>query len=285
MEAALAAEKILKEVERKQRQDEQGKRKEELLRSIEAKQKANEDAIQKANEELRQMHRELELQEELAEAEAAANETAEAAKAAKEKEPLLKVKLEDEEEIEEVKELCSLRLCNLCNTRNYLRQGLCCNMYCQAFYMLDPHAGEKLTARGKYEHGAKWSTYDWQKYAQPRIECSQLAQTFQDGIQEYAQELEEAMLPTPQVEGAAPFIADPVIIEDLESREKHEHPPSVPFLETMPDEYKQAIMESSKKKQSKGVKRVLSLQACSKPEEKTKGPLGGARYSNGWPDQ
>ena len=72
------------------------------------------------------------------------------------------------------------------------------------------------------------------------------------------------MLPSPQVEGAAPFIADPVIIEDLESGEKPEHPPSVPPLETMtmPDEYKQAIMESSKKKQSKGVKRVLSLHAA-----------------------
>ena len=37
MEAALAAEKILKEVERKQRQDEQLRRKEEVLRAIEAK--------------------------------------------------------------------------------------------------------------------------------------------------------------------------------------------------------------------------------------------------------
>ena len=80
--------------------------------------------------------------------------------------------------------------------------------------MLDPHAGEKLTSRGKYEHGAKWSPYDWQKHAHPRIECSQLAQAFQDGIQEYAPELEEAMLPPPQVEGAAPFIADPVIMEE-----------------------------------------------------------------------
>ena len=206
----------------------------------------------------------MELQEELAEV-AAANETAEAAKAAKEKEPeLLNVKLEpaDEEEIEEVKELSSLRLCNLCNTRNYLRQGLCCNMYCQAFYMLDPHAGEKLTARGKYEYGAKWPPHDWQKYAQPRSECSQLAQAFQDGIQEYAQELEEAMLPPPQVEEAAPFIDAPVIIEDLESGEKVEHAPSVPPMDTMPDEYKQAIMESSKKKKSKGVKRVLSLHAA-----------------------
>ena len=92
------------------------------------------------------MHRELEWQEELTVV-AAANETAEAAKAAKKKEPeFLNVKLEpaDEEEIEEVKELSSLRLCNRCNTRNYLRQGLCCNMYGQAFYMLDPHAGENL---------------------------------------------------------------------------------------------------------------------------------------------
>ena len=186
-----------------------------------------------------------------------------AAAAAKEPE-LLAVKLEpaDEDLIEEVKELSSLRMCNLCNTRNYLRQGLCCNMYCQAFYMLDPHAGEKLTSRGKYEHGAKWSPYEWQKHAQPRIECNQLAQAFQDGIAEYAHELEEAMLPHPQVEGAAKFIVDPVIIEDLESGEKHEHPPSVPPLETMPDEYKQAIKESSKRKQSKGVKRVLSLHAA-----------------------
>ena len=142
MEAALAAEKILEEVERKQKQDAAELRKQELLRSIEAKLKADEEANQKANEELRQMHRQLKLQEEMAE-EAAAKEAAEAGK---EKEPeLLKaVKLEpaDEDWIEEVKELSSLRMCNLCNTQNYLRQGLCCNLYCQAFYMRDPHAGE-----------------------------------------------------------------------------------------------------------------------------------------------
>ena len=142
MEAALAAEKILEEVERKQKQDAAELRKQELLRSIEAKLKADEEANQKANEELRQMHRQLQLQEEMAE-EAAAKEAAEAGK---EKEPeLLKaVKLEpaDEDWIEEVKELSSLRMCNLCNTKNYLRQGLCCNLYCQAFYMRDPHAGE-----------------------------------------------------------------------------------------------------------------------------------------------
>ena len=41
-----------------------------------------------------------------------------------------------------------------------------------------------------------------------------------------------------------------------------EHAPSVPPMDTMPDEYKQAIMESSKKKKSKGVKRILSLHAA-----------------------
>ena len=141
----------------------------------------------------------------------------------KEKEPeLLKaVKLEpaDEDWIEEAKELSSLRMCNLCNTKSYLRQGLCCNLYCQAFSMRDPHAGEKLTARGKYEHGAKWSPRDWKQHAMPRIECAQLAKAFEDSIQEYGEELQEAMLPPPQVEGAAPFIDEPVIIEDLESHD------------------------------------------------------------------
>ena len=120
----------------------------------------------------------MELQEELAEVAAAK----EAAEAGKEKEPeLLKaVKLEpaDEDWVEEVKELSSLRMCNLCNTNNYLRQGLCCNLYCQAFYTRDPHVGEKLTARGKYEHGAKWSPHEWKQHAMPRIECAQLAQAF-----------------------------------------------------------------------------------------------------------
>ena len=277
MDRSLHKERLLKEIEVRRKQEEQLKRREEVLKAIEEKEKEKEKKIQQANEEIKEMHQALLRSEQEAEEEHRAAEEREkrqkgkgldekAAKAAKEKEPeLLKaVKLEpaDEDWIEEVKELSSLRMCNLCNTRNYLRQGLCCNMYCQAFYMLDPHAGEKLTSRGKYEHGAKWSPYDWQKHAHPRIECSQLAQAFQDGIQEHAQELEEAMLPPPQVEGAAPFIADSVIIEDLDSGEKHEHPPSVPPLETMPDEYKQAIMESSKKKASKGVKRVLSLHAA-----------------------
>ena len=51
MEAALAAEKILEEVERKQKQDAAELRKQELLRSIEAKLKADEERhVQKANE-------------------------------------------------------------------------------------------------------------------------------------------------------------------------------------------------------------------------------------------
>ena len=253
---------LQQELYRKHMQDEQGRRKKELLEQVLARQAAAAEGKRYTLEEAQQIDADLRA------AEAAANadyeETVPSAPKEKEPELLKAVKLEpaDEDWIEEVKELSSLRMCNLCNTRNYLRQGLCCNMYCQAFFMLDPHAGEKLTSRGKYEHGAKWSPYDWQKHAHDRIECSQLAQAFLTGIQEHAQELEEAMLPPPQVEGAAPFIADSVIIEDLDSGEKHEHPPSVPPLETMPDEYKQAIMESSKKKASKGVKRVLSLHAA-----------------------
>ena len=276
MDRSLQKERLLKEIEVRRKQEEQLKRREEALKEIEEKEKEKERRMKQADEEIQEMHRALLRSEQDAEEQHRANEEREkktataagqvaAAAAAAAKEPeLLAVKLEpaDEDLIEEVKELSSLRMCNLCNTRNYLRQGLCCNMYCQAFYMLDPHAGEKLTSRGKYEHGAKWSPYEWQKHAQPRIECNQLAQAFQDGIAEYAHELEEAMLPPPQVEGAAKFIVDPVIIEDLESGEKHEHPPSVPPLETMPDEYKQAIKESSKRKQSKGVKRVLSLHAA-----------------------
>ena len=268
-------ERLLKEIEVRRKQEEQLKRREEALKEIEEKEKEKERRMKEADEEIQEMHRALLRSEQDAEEQHRANEEREkksataagqvAAAAAAAKEPeLLAVKLEpaDEDCIEEVKELSSLRQCNLCNTRNYLRQGLCCNMYCQAFYMNDPHAGEKLTSRGKYEHGAKWSPFDWHKYAHPRIECNQLAQAFKDGIAEYAHELEEAMQQPPQVEGAAKFIVDPVIIEDLESGEKHEHPPSVPPLETMPDEYKQAIKESSKRKQSKGVKRVLSLHAA-----------------------
>ena len=53
----------------------------------------------------------------------------------------------------------------------------------------------------------------------------------------------------------------PVIIEDLEDGEKVEHPPSgpVPPMDSMPQAYKDAVLESSKRKKSKGVKRVLSL--------------------------
>ena len=253
---------LQQELYRKHMQDEQGRRKKELLEQVLARQAAAAEGKRYTLEEAQQIDADLRTAE--AAAKADYEETVPSAPKEKEPELLKAVKLEpaDEDWIEEVKELSSLRMCNLCNTRNYLRQGLCCNMYCQAFFMLDPHAGEKLTSRGKYEHGAKWSPYDWQKHAHDRIECSQLAQAFLTGIQEHAQELEEAMLPPPQVEGAAPFIADSVIIEDLDSGEKHEHPPSVPPLETMPDEYKQAIMESSKKKASKGVKRVLSLHAA-----------------------
>ena len=104
-------------------------------------------------------------------------------KAEKVQQPLMQVKIE-EEEIEQLQELSSLRHCMLCNTRNYLRQGLCANLLCKGFYMLDPHAAEKLCSKGRYEWGAKWSPAEWQRIQQPKVECRQLSQALQDGLAE-----------------------------------------------------------------------------------------------------
>ena len=133
---------LQQELYRKHMQDEQGRRKKELLEQVLARQAAAAEGKRYTLEEAQQIDADLRAAE--AAAKADYEETVPSAPKEKEPELLKAVKLEpaDEDWIEEVKELSSLRMCNLCNTRNYLRQGLCCNMYCQAFFMLDPHAGK-----------------------------------------------------------------------------------------------------------------------------------------------
>ena len=76
-------------------------------------------------------------------------------------------------------------------------------------------------------------------------------------MEEYGADLQAAMDP-PQVEGPKPIIHEPVVIEDLESGEVTTHD-QAPSMEPMPKDYIQAVFDSSKKKKSKGVKRLMSL--------------------------
>ena len=266
--------------------DEQERRKKELLEQVLARQAAAKEAKRYTLQEAEQIDADLRAAEAAAEAEAAealaAAEAAEMAdasgdpKAEKVQQPLMQVKIE-EEEIEQLQELSSLRHCMLCNTRNYLRQGLCANLLCKGFYMLDPHAAEKLCSKGRYEWGAKWSPAEWQRIQQPKVECRQLSQALQDGLAEYKDELAEAM----QVpEAPLPAAETPLIIEDLESGDIQEHPsvppqPSVPpELHNMGEECQQAIAQAANKKRSKGVKRS---QCPTSPWTKRPGWTEGSR--------
>ena len=91
----------------------------------------------------------------------------------------------------------------------------------------------------------------------PRIECAQLSKELEEGL----------MWSLHQVE-AHPIIHEPIMIEDLETGETD--PASAPVdavdavgatnaMESMPQSYQDAVLQSSKRKKSKGVKRVLSL--------------------------
>ena len=114
-------------------------------------------------------------------------------------------------------------------------------------YMKDPHAGWKLTARGRFDSGRKWSPKEWRESMMPRIECAQLSKELEEGL----------MWSLHQVE-AHPIIHEPIMIEDLETGETD--PASAPnAMESMPQSYQDAVLQSSKRKKSKGVKRVLSL--------------------------
>ena len=101
-----------------------------------------------------------------------------------------------------------------------------------------------------------------------RIECAQFSKELEEGLVEYGPELQAAMEP-PQVE-AHPIIHEPIVVEDLETGGTDTHHASAPVdavdavdatnaMESMPQSYQDAVLQSSKRKKSKGVKRVLSL--------------------------
>ena len=112
-----------------------------------------------------------------------------------------------------------------------------------------------------------------------RIECQALHQAFAENMEANGADLQAAMDP-PQVEGPEPTIHDPVVIEDLESGEVTTHD-QAPSVESMPKDYIQAVMDSSKTNKSKGVKRVMGLhfaiQAKSRGENGS--PLQGLSSS------
>eukprot|EP00435_Cladocopium_sp_Y103_P019687 s4649_g4.t1 len=254
------------------------------------------------------MHQELEDAEDLAKMQATMDEEKAKEKemeVAKEKEkPSSSVELKDvkeevldldlEDAVEsELKELSSLRHCKVCNCRLYIRQGLCANMACPNFYMLDPDAPAKICARGAVKEGRKWSPAEWKEQQMHKVESQQLLLEYQESLQEFKPEIEAAVAQG-QVPRVLPMPSAPaVVIEDLTDGSITMHPAEgaavpeasegdeaeaadIPAFESMDPKYKKAVLEASKRKRSKGLKRVLNLHAAIQ-RKKMKGEWVGSQ--------
>eukprot|EP00435_Cladocopium_sp_Y103_P024997 s3226_g6.t1 len=281
---AASSQRIAEETKKKKMQDAQELRKQELLGQIE-KAKAKE---REAAEELRQMNKELELQQKLLEEQAALEAAAEKEKLADKPQPggegtlpsTVEVKeeladLADDVELE-LTELSSLRWCRLCNTRLYLRQGLCANMRCKGFYLLDPAAPQKICTKGNPNDGAKWSPKEWKATQKGKIESQQLLSEYKDHLEEYKDDLQEAM---EEVKDAPmpPLASGPIIAEDLETQEEWKHGQEDQGY-GMSKGYQDSVWSATKKKRSKGIKRVLSLHAAIE-KKKARGEWYGPEHS------
>ena len=264
---------IQEELRRKEMAEKRAETRERILKAI-AKNRAQEKKRELSPQELAQEHADLVLAEKLAAQEAMEAEAAEAAQAPEAPAAgLIEIKKEyEEEEVEPLQELQCLRWCHKCGTKNYLRQGLCVNMLCSLFYMQVPNAGQKLVAKGKLSEGASWSPAEFNKVLQNRVECSLLKENLQEELQNI-EDLAGELAPERQKE-PAPYVSDPITIEDLESGEKVEHvPEKIPeekdrHLSDMSKQYQSALWTSAAKTKSKGLKRVLSLHAAIEKKKK-----------------
>eukprot|EP00435_Cladocopium_sp_Y103_P030725 s3841_g7.t1 len=204
--AAQSHQRIQDEIQRRKKVEEQELRKQELLASIE-KAKA---AEKKAAEDIKEMHRQLEMAEQKAEDQAAAEAAAKEVQPDEPAAPGLQVKEEILEDVElELKELSSLRLCKLCN-------------------------------------------------------CQLLAEEYKDSLEEYKDELQEPMAPRVDLP-MPPLSHEPIIVEDLETQEewKHGQDQQQPAeFSSLSKEYQESVISATKKKRSKGIKRVLALHAA-----------------------
>ena len=280
-------ERIREEIQRRQALDQQAIRKQEMLAKIEADREKTRLA-RKELQDVARMHQELEDAEDLAKMQALDEEKNKEKEKEKEKpvstvetKPMTAVKEEPidlEDAVEsELSELSSLRLCKVCNCRLYIRQGLCANMACPNFYLLDPDAPAKICARGSLKEGRKWSPAEWKQSQMNRVESQQLLMEYENSIKEFQPEIEAAIheQQTPRV---LPMPSAPaVVIEDLTDGSITMHPPEggavaaeasgaeapeVQDFESMDAKYKAAVFEASKRKRSKGLKRVLNLHAA-----------------------
>eukprot|EP00435_Cladocopium_sp_Y103_P048180 s416_g14.t1 len=159
--------------------------------------------------------------------------------------------MEDSGEVEAIEEsvaMSSLRWCHICKSQSYL--GLCTNLLCPIYYMRVSDAPMRITAKGRLDKGEKRSPDQWSRQMQNRVECDALGREVKNTIQEYRDDLDMEVAAQPvQPKAAMPMVAEPVVVEDLESGG--------------------ALYGAANKRRSKGVKRPLPLHA--KIEEKKAG--------------
>ena len=205
------------------------------------------------------------------------------------KEAVLQVKEEPEGSDDEPENLVlnDLRKCEKCGGMSYLRQGLCVNVYCSLYYMWNPQAGTRLTARGKINEGKKWSPSEWGKSQYQRVEEALLSTAFKDEVKKAQKFGDPPMeiaskaameIASKAKELAAASSSNPIEIEDMETGEIHQHggeeadggEKAAEYVQNWSAEDKAAdyiepvspqLLEATRKVRNKGWKRVASLAA------------------------
>ena len=214
------------------------------------------------------------------------------------KEAGLQVKEEPQGSDEEPEALVlnDLRKCEKCHGMSYLRQGLCVNVYCSLYYMWNPQAGTRLTARGHLNEGNKWSPSEWGKGQYQRVEEELLSTAFKDEVKQ-AQEFgdppmeiaSKAMkIASKAKELAAASSSNPIEIEDIETGEISQHggekaaeaeyhqnwSPADKAVDYVESDVSPQLLQASRRVRNKGWKRVASL-AAKITEKKQRGEWKG----------
>ena len=205
------------------------------------------------------------------------------------KEAVLQVKEEPEGSDDEPENLVlnDLRKCEKCGGMSYLRQGLCVNVYCSLYYMWNPQAGTRLTARGKINEGKKRSPSEWGKSQYHRVEGALLSTAFKDEVKKAQKFGDPPMeiaskaameIASKAKELAAASSSNPMEIEDMETGEFHQHggeeadggEKAAEYVQNWSAEDKAAdyiepvspqLLQATRKVRNKGWKRVASLAA------------------------
>ena len=95
-----------------------------------------------------------------------------------------KVKEEPMSEEEEGLVLQDLRWCRDCKSKSYIRQGLCSNLYCKAYYLGVQDCGSRLSQRGAKEAGRIWTPQTFAAELRDQVESELLIIALEEELQQ-----------------------------------------------------------------------------------------------------